>query len=240
MASLVTTERFPWQSKQFWEHQIGTKWTNVLAPLLRSEYMNELMCTLSKMYADEERYIFPKKLDIFKAFRLTPFEEVKVIILGQDPYHNGRATGLAFANPKEFEDKPSPALRRIRQQTPSFGVSTDVGLEKWAQQGVLLLNTALTVEQAKPGSHATMWTTFTKRVLELMCDNHSGLIFLLWGSHAQKHEAHINERLHYIIKAEHPTAGIYKGSAPWEANNCFEKTNDLLLKNNGAEFLIHW
>lgn len=238
MVSPIITEKFPWRNKQFWEQQIGTKWTNVLTPLLRSEYVHELMIKLRDAYDQKEPEIFPKKLDLFKAFRLTPFEDVKVIIIGQDPYHNGRATGLAFANPIEFHNKPSPALRRILKELPSLG--SDCTLESWTKQGVLLLNTALTVERKNPGCHASIWSPFTAEVLRLMSENHSGLIFLLWGKHAQGLKKHINENLHYIIESEHPTAGVYSGNPQWDCNDCFIKTNTLLLGNNGVDAMIQW
>lgn len=235
-----TTVKSPWQHKIFWEQQIGTKWTNVLTPLLRSPYMHKVMLDTSLEYKLENTTTYPDQKNIFKAFKDTPFEELKVVILGQDPYHDGRAIGLAFANSEEYKEKPSPSLRRIRQQTPSFGVGTSVDLSEWTSQGVLLLNTALTVTKGKPGSHLDRWKKFTEETIRLISENHSGLIFMLWGKPAQQYKTFINENLHYILEAEHPVAGQYQGNRPWDSKNCFEVANEILLKNNGLEELIEW
>ena len=189
--------------------------------------MSNLMLQLRDAYSKEKPVIFPNKQYLFKAFRLTSFSNVRVIILGHEPYPSDKATGLAFANPLS-DTTMSPALARIRSNTPSLGISTNVDLEKWASQGVLLLNTTLTVEEGNPGSHVDLWAPFASKMLELISENHSGLIFLLWEGNAKELKKHINLKLHYVIEVKDITPAV------------FDTANDILLKNNGVEYLIHW
>lgn len=189
--------------------------------------MHDLMTSLALDYKQDQS-IYPSKEDLFKAFKATPYSDIRVVILGQEPYPNGRATGLAFANKLEFADKPSSTLKFLFDQTPSEGLGTNVDLLRWVNQGVLLLNTTLTTLQDQPGVHTEKWNTFTEKTIELISVNTSGLIFFLWGSHAQKFKPFINENLHYIFESEQAT------------KECFIQANDILLKNNGPSYLIQW
>lgn len=183
--------------------------------------------------------ICPDKKLIFRAFKETPYNDLKVVIIGQDPYHDGEsACGLAFGNHVESERPKSPSLRRILGQSPSISTKSDLSM--WARQGVLLLNSALTVKKKTPGSHLVWWKPFTEGVIKVLNENNAGLIFLLWGSKAQVYKDLIDENLHHIIIAEHPAAGVYAGRKEWESNDCFNKVNDILLRNNGPAFLINW
>lgn len=152
--------------------------------------------------------IYPKQADIFNAFKAAPFEEIKVVIIGQDPYHGpNQAHGLCFSVQQGVT--PPPSLKNIFQeihddldlQIPNHGC-----LQHWADQGVLLLNTVLTVERGNAHSHASKgWETFTDQVIRILNDQREGLVFLLWGAHAQKKGALIDPTKHYCLKSVHPS-----------------------------------
>ena len=155
--------------------------------------------------------IYPKREDVFKAFRLCPLERVRVVILGQDPYHNGQATGLAFG----VAHKPIPPSLRIihKELCAQFDYNQpieefDHTLEHWADQGVLLLNTCLTVEEKTPGAHAGMWDWFVVQVLRIVQEANRHTIFVLWGKHAQKFKKHIDVA---VLQSAHPAAEVYTG-----------------------------
>lgn len=219
------------------ETKIAT-WQSVLADEKEKEYFKSILAFLKKERAAGKK-IYPPQKDIFNALKLTPYENVKVVIIGQDPYHNpGQAHGLAFSVRPGIE--PPPSLKNIFQELHS-----DLGipypqhgcLEKWAQQGVLLLNAVLTVEENKPQSHANLgWQQFTDRVIESLNSHPKSIVFLLWGSHAQKKAHNINIKKHYILTAPHPS--------PLSANRgffgCqhFSKANSILHKLGRSE--IDW
>ncbi len=179
--------------------------------------------------------IFPPKKDIFAAFRETPFERIKVVILGQDPYHGkGQAHGLSFSVKKGV--KIPPSLANIYQE-----LKTDLGhpvpshgcLEHWAHEGVLLLNNVLTVEEGEAGSHHKLgWEKFTKRVIEILNQEKDNLVFILWGLPAQKKAESVDEKKHFLIKSVHPSPlSCYKG---FYGTKPFSKTNEFLRSH-----LIH-
>ncbi|MEM6901251.1 MAG: uracil-DNA glycosylase [Pseudomonadota bacterium] len=159
--------------------------------------------------------IYPPKDKVFSAFELTPFEEVKVVILGQDPYHGpGQAMGLAFSVPEDVQLPPS--LKNIFKE-----IEADIGshslnsgdLTDWARQGVFLLNTSLTVEDGTAGAHATLgWEPFTDAAVSALSAGRDHLVFMLWGAHAQKKQALINSDKHLVLKAVHPSPlSAYQG-----------------------------
>ncbi|BBI01164.1 uracil-DNA glycosylase [Buchnera aphidicola (Nipponaphis monzeni)] len=160
--------------------------------------------------------IFPSKKNVFKAFKLTPFYKIKVVIIGQDPYYNcNQADGLSFS---VFENTPiPPSLKNIflelRSDISNFYVPDNGCLQNWSAQGVFLLNTILTVEQGKPGSHAKIgWLRFTNQVIKLINNYHRGVIFLLWGKYAVNKMKMINSDRHYILKSAHPSPlSAYRG-----------------------------
>ena len=185
------------------------------------------------------KVIYPIQADIFNALKYTPFEDVKVVIIGQDPYHGpNQAHGLCFSVKPGVPTPPSlqNILKELRDDLgipiPKHGC-----LEKWTKQGVLLLNASLTVEAGKPQSHANIgWEKFTDKVIKVLNDQRKGLIFILWGSPAQRKGEMIDPTQHYILKAPHPSPlsahrGFF-GSKP------FSKTNDLLRKMNKSP--IDW
>lgn len=185
------------------------------------------------------KIIYPPQNEIFNAFKFTPFDKVEVVILGQDPYHGPhQAHGLCFSV-RPGVRKP-PSLQNIFKEIHNeFGtaVPKDGCLEKWAKQGVMLLNTSLTVEAGKAGSHANIgWEKFTDKVIKILNDEKEGLIFLLWGAHAQRKGAIIDPKKHYILKAAHPSPlSAHNG---FFGCNHFSKTNQLLKKMGRHE--IDW
>ena len=177
--------------------------------------------------------LFRSGPNIFKAFSLTPFNKVKVIILGQDPYHNpGQAMGLSFSVPEGV--KPPPSLVNIfkeLQKDIGLPIPTTGNLTPWAMQGVLLLNAVLTVRAHEPASHAKIgWTDFTNDIISLLSLKKSGLVFILWGNFAQEKIKLIDSTKHKILKAAHPS--------PFSANNgffgCkhFSATNEYLVNTH--------
>ena len=218
--------------------QLKGTWRKALKDEFQKEYMLNLKDFLQKQ-TDAGKVIYPKAADIFQALNLTPLEHVKVVILGQDPYHGpGQAHGLSFSVPKEL--KLPPSLRNIFQElqndlncaAPQTGF-----LEPWAQQGVLLLNATLTVEKAEAGSHQKKgWEQFTDKVISVLNQREKPLAFVLWGSYAQKKGAFIDENKHLVLKAPHPSPlsahrGFF-GSKP------FSTINQFLTKNQ--QTVINW
>jgi uracil-DNA glycosylase len=176
--------------------------------------------------------IYPPGNLIFNAFDLTPFDEVRVVIIGQDPYHGeGQAHGLSFSVPTGR--KPPPSLVNIFKE-----IKQDLGIEmppmygnltKWAKQGVLLLNAALTVREAEPFSHAKFgWSAFTDEVIKKISDEKTGVIFLLWGKFAQEKQVLIDETKHFVLKAAHPSP--FSAEKGFFGCRHFSKTNQLLMQ----------
>jgi uracil-DNA glycosylase len=217
--------------------QIEESWKEVLAPEFSNSYFMELKEFLTE---EKAKYtVYPPGSKIFNAFQLTPFNQVKVVILGQDPYHGpGQAHGLCFSVPQGIV--PPPSLVNIfKEIEKDLGIPIPSGgnLEKWARQGVLLLNATLTVRANQPGSHQKRgWENFTHAVISKLSEKRVGLIFLLWGKFAQEKESLIDTNKHYILKAAHPS--------PFSAYNgffgCrhFSKTNEILRKHGLEE--IDW
>lgn len=213
------------------EFTLGPSWTTFLAPEFNKPYFNELKRFLSQKH---EKTIYPPQDKIFEAFRLTDLANVKVVILGQDPYHGrGQAHGLAFSVPLGV--KPPPSLVNIFKELhndlgspiPSHG-----NLESWAQEGVLLLNTVLTVEEGKAGSHHKKgWEIFTDRVIQILDQEKNHLVFILWGAPAQKKALALDEKKHLILKAPHPSPlSVYRGfygSKPFSQTNRYLKSHGI-------------
>lgn len=210
--------------------QIAPSWKRLLQHEFDKPYFEDLVQFLKTEKA-AHKIIYPKGKDIFNAFEKTSFEDLKVVIIGQDPYHNpGQAMGLCFSVPKGI--KPPPSLVNIFKE-----LKEDIGMEipqsgdltHWAEQGVLLLNTSLTVRKNEPTSHSKIgWTTFTDSVMGAISDNKEGVVFLLWGAHARSKRIFIDPHKHFILTAAHPS--------PFSANNgffgCkhFSETNKLLMQ----------
>ncbi|EGA69958.1 uracil-DNA glycosylase [Vibrio sinaloensis DSM 21326] len=155
------------------------------------------------------KVIFPPAKDVFNAFRATEFNDVKVVIIGQDPYHGpNQAHGLCFSVLPGVKTPPSLAnmYKELAQDIEGFQIPSHGYLQSWAEQGVLLLNTVLTVEQGKAHSHAKSgWETFTDKVIEAVNQHQSGVVFLLWGAHAQKKGRFIDRDKHHVLAGPHPS-----------------------------------
>jgi uracil-DNA glycosylase len=212
--------------------QIEASWEKVLQNELQKDYFIKLSKTIDGVYRSSNTDIFPPEKLIYTAFMHCSFEAVKVVILGQDPYHNDhQAHGLAFSVPEGVRTPPS--LRNIYKEIQS-DIGTEVpingNLERWADQGVLLLNTSLTVEAHKAGSHSDIgWETFTDAVIQKISDKKEHVVFLLWGAHAQKKGVNIDTNKHLVLTAPHPSPlSAYRGFLGCKH---FSQTNRYLNEN---------
>ena len=207
-------------------------WKHVLKNEFDKIYFQHIV-TFLKAEKATGKVIFPPGPLIFNAFKQTPFDKVKVVILGQDPYHNkNQAHGLSFSVPDGIP-KPPSLLNIFKELRNDLGIEMPVNgnLQKWANQGVLLLNASLTVRENEPGCHSQIgWLQFTDQVIKKISDEKEGVIFLLWGKFAQQKQSLIDETKHFVLKAAHPS--------PLSAHNgffgCkhFSKTNELLMKEH--------
>ncbi|KGQ61337.1 uracil-DNA glycosylase [Gallibacterium anatis 7990] len=189
---------------------------------------------------DSGKIIYPPKADVFNAFRYTEFDQVKVVILGQDPYHGtNQAHGLAFSVRPNVQIPPSlqNIYKELSQDIAGFQIPNHGYLVDWAQQGVLLLNTVLTVEQGKAHSHANFgWETFTDHVIATLNQHTQGLVFLLWGSHAQKKGQFIDRQKHCVLTAPHPSPlSAHRG---FFGCHHFSSTNQYLIQQGKTP--INW
>ncbi|WDE98357.1 uracil-DNA glycosylase [Lentisphaera profundi] len=184
--------------------KLSPAWHNALG--LEDSYYTELESFLE--IERKEFKIYPEQKDLFKAFDFCDFSKVRVVILGQDPYHGpGQAMGLSFSVPRG--NKIPPSLRNIYKELDSdlqISPAMDGDLSHWAEQGVLLLNTSLSVRDSEPGSHSKgLWEKFSAQVLQSLSDQRKDLVFVLWGAHAQGHRELLDEQNHLIIESAHPS-----------------------------------
>lgn len=219
------------------EVKIEKSWNDAL----RSEFEKDYFTSLVRFLHDEKaagNVIYPPGSRIFKAFELTPVHEVKVVILGQDPYHGaGQAMGLSFSVPDNVPAPPS--LKNIFAEIESdlgLKMSGSTNLEPWARQGVLLLNAILTVRAGQAASHSRIgWEQFTDAVIKYLNDNCEGIVFLLWGNFARSKKVLVNENRHYVLEAAHPSPlarGAFFGCRH------FSKTNEILVSEGKTP--INW
>lgn len=207
---------------------IHPSWQAVLQPDFDMPYFEALTDKVRQAYQTTK--VYPPAQLIFNAFNLTPFEEVKVVILGQDPYHNpGQAMGLSFSVPQGTPLPPS--LQNIFKEASDdlqLPAPTSGDLTHWAEQGVLLLNTILTVEAHQPRSHYPFgWQILTDKVIELLNKRREGIVFILWGSDAQRKEWQIDQTKHLVLKAPHPSPlSAYRG---FFGTKPFSQTNYYLM-----------
>tara|TARA_A100001011_G_scaffold382775_1_gene453098 strand:+ start:10204 stop:10818 length:615 start_codon:yes stop_codon:yes gene_type:complete len=177
--------------------------------------------------------IYPERENIYKCFELCTENNIKVIIIGQDCYHQpNQATGLCFAVP--HNSKIPPSLRNIKKEieTDIGNMNSSIDLISWAEQGVLLLNSSLTVEHGKPGSHIKYWENFTNNIIKKISDEKSELIFCLWGKYAQKKQKLINpNNNHYVLCASHPSP-LSANRGGWFGNRHFSSINKKLISIN--------
>ena len=216
--------------------KIESSWKEVLADEFASEYFARLVAFVKGAYAACP--VYPPGRLIFNAFNRTPFDKVKVVILGQDPYHEpGQAQGLAFYVPPSVQTPPSLVNiakeldEDIRRETGDKGRIPD--LLSWTDQGVLLLNATLTVQAHRAGSHQGKgWETFTDAVVRALAERREHLVFILWGSYAQRKGAFIDRRRHLVIESPHPSPlSAYRG---FFGSKPFSRTNDYLVAHSQA------
>lgn len=189
-------------------------WEPILGPLLDQPYMAELSFFVQQ--ARNQGRVFPPRELVFNAFKLTGFDSLKVVILGQDPYHNdGQAHGLAFSVPDGIALPPSlkNIFKELETDIPGFKTPRSGDLSHWAKQGVLLLNATLTVNAHQAGSHQKRgWEHFTDQVIEAISDQKDAVVFLLWGAYAQKKASLIDVSKHLILSTVHPSPlSVYRG-----------------------------
>lgn len=210
--------------------KIEESWKDILKEEFDKTYFQHII-TFLKAEKASGKIIYPPGPLIFNAFKQTPFHTVKVVILGQDPYHNKeQAHGLSFSVPNGI-DKPPSLLNIFKELKKDLGIeiSESGNLEKWASQGVLLLNASLTVRQNEPGSHAKIgWLQFTDQVIRKISEQKEGIIFLLWGKFAQEKQILIDETRHFVLKAAHPSP--FSADKGFFGCRHFSRTNELLLQ----------
>ncbi len=210
---------------------IGNDWDTVLDQEFKKDYFYNLLKFVQGEYA--RKTIYPSKKEVFKAFRYTPYKNVKVVILGQDPYHGeGQAEGLSFSVPKGIK-KPPSLVNIFKELETDLGCKMPVSgsLVPWAKQGVLLLNTVLTVIKDQAASHKDIgWEVFTDEVIKKINEKEEPVVFILWGSYARSKKKYITNKHHLIIESAHPSPlSAYNG---FFGSKPFSKTNEFLIKNN--------
>ena len=213
-------------------------WEEIIEIEKQKPYYKTLKEEIDKRY--ETTRVFPEKKNIFKAFSLTKLDNLKVVILGQDPYHGfGQAQGLSFSTPADIKNPPSMMniLKEINDDLGRKSICEDGDLTPWATQGVMLLNTILTVEESLPKSHHNLgWEIFTDNIIKYISDNCKDIIFILWGSPAISKTKLIDKKKHHILTSPHPSPlSSYRG---FFGCKHFSKTNEI-LGNLGKE-LVNW
>ena len=216
---------------------IGNSWDEILAEEFRKDYYLKLREFLKYEYS--HYHVYPNMYDIFNSLKYTPYENVKAVIIGQDPYHgDGQANGLCFSVDDGVDFPPS--LRNIFKE-----VADDIGkpvplsgnLDRWAEQGVLMLNAVLTVRAHEAASHAGRgWERFTDAVVRIIAEQKQGVVYMLWGSYAQKKGAMVDASKNLVLKAVHPSPlSVYRG---FFGSRHFSKANDYLEKSGRGP--IEW
>jgi len=237
---------------------IDSSWEKVIIPFFESKEGLEILNFL-KEESKQGKIIYPKNKDCFNAFKYTKYTDLKVCIVGLDPYikeikGEPEACGLSFSYiPKSKTDLHTPrSLKIILKEVeddaynglrlPQFYDEKDErDLSRWAEQGVLMLNTALTVEKGITKSHWKQWQPFTKYLLEYLSLNNSGIIYVLWGKDAQSYKQYINEKTNFILEAPHPAAELYSGgNGGFYGCKHFSKINEIIKQNNGEVYKILW
>ena len=211
--------------------EIEPSWKEALSQEWNKEYFAKLVGFVKNRYGTSK--VFPKGRDIFAAFNATPFEKVKVVIIGQDPYHGeGQANGLCFAVNQGVPLPPS--LKNIFKEIENdlgYKPLPDGDLNRWANQGVLLLNSTLTVEEGRPGSHQGQgWETFTDAVIERLSSTRENIVFILWGSYAIKKGASIDRSKHLVLTSPHPSP--LSAARGFYGNRHFSQANSYLEAHN--------
>lgn len=212
---------------------LNSSWQTILSDEIAKPYFAELMATVDQEY--QNSVCFPPKELIFSAFNNCSFEKVKVVIIGQDPYHgDGEANGLSFSVNDSVKIPPSlrNIFREINTDLDSIFMPTSGNLESWAKQGVLLLNASLSVKKDIPNSHKHLkWNLFTDAVIQKISEEKENVVFMLWGSFAQKKGAKINREKHLVLESGHPSP-MSANQGKWFGNKHFSQANLYLEQKN--------
>jgi len=204
-------------------------WKNIIEEEQKQPYFKSLQKRLDEEY--KHKSIYPPRDMIYRAFELTHYSTLKVVIIGQDPYHKAnQAQGLAFSTPKEVKNPPSLVniLKEIESDLGNPSQNIDGDLTSWAKQGVLLINSLLTVEETKPKSHQKIgWEIFTDKIIEHISSEFENIVFILWGGDAISKGRVIDSQKHHILSSPHPSPlSSYRG---FFGSKCFSKTNEILV-----------
>jgi uracil-DNA glycosylase len=224
-------------------------WYKKLSPFLMSNDFKMIGKYLKSLH-DRGYTITPNFDDMFRAFKECPYEKLKVVILGQDPYpQKGVADGIAFSARNHLFDPPASfklMINAIEKEVYggfAIGFNEEYAypdLTRWANQGVLLVNTALSTIVGKSNEHSNIWTPFIANLLQVLRDDNQGLVYILLGSEAKKWKHFINTKSNHILCASHPASVTYSGKNVWDSEGVFLKTNELLEQMNGPEAKILW
>lgn len=225
--------------RNFMNIQLETSWKKLLEKEFETSYFWDITSFL-RSEIEAWKIIYPHPENIFTALNSTPVEKVKVVILGQDPYHGAwQAHGLSFSVQDGMKVPPSlkNIYKEIKNEYPDFVIPENGSLEYWAKQGVLLLNSILTVEAGKPASHSKIWwEKFTDAVIQNISDTSEGIVFLLWGNFSRGKKWLIDLKKHYILESPHPSP--FSAHSWFFGNGHFKKTNETLRKQGKTE--IDW
>lgn len=236
------------------KHLFEEKWFNILKPFIESKQFDDIIEHL-KIDKANGKLVIPYDVDCFNAFKYCPYDNLKVVIIGMDPYPNlifnkPEAHGLAFSYrkvgetdyhvPKSLNNILKEVARNVYNSDLSLFVDTNTNLERWAKQGVLLLNSALTTIHKEPGAHLALWKPFTNYVIQYLNDFNPGLIWMLWGNDAKKFKNMINSDRHHILEAGHPSPLNANPLTRFEGCGHFKQANELLKQMNGKTAVIEW
>lgn len=215
---------------------IGNKWDEILESEYKKDYFKELIDFLTE--ENKTKTIFPEKSNLFRALKLTDYDNVKVVILGQDPYHGeGEANGLCFSVNTDIKTPPSlqNIFKELKNDLNIERINTD--LSDWAEQGILLLNAVLTVEKDKAFSHRGKgWEIFTDKIIEKLNEKEDGIVFVLWGNAARSKKALLTNKIHKVVESAHPSPLSY--SRGFKDSKPFSRVNKLLKMMGKDE--IRW
>ena len=209
---------------------VNEEWDKILSDEYNKEYFKKLVMFVKDEY--KHKIIYPKASDMFNSLKLAAYDDIKVVILGQDPYHGeGEAHGLSFSV-KEGIKLPPSLVNIFKELNSDLGIARTSGtLDDWASQGILLLNTVLTVEKDKPNSHKGKgWEIFTDAIIKKLNEKQTPIVFILWGNNAKAKKELITNPKHLVLESAHPSP--FSCRYGFEGSKPFSKTNDFLVKNN--------
>ena len=229
-------KRIEYIARSFALESVKPGWKEHIFDELKESYFLDMLTYLDGQYM--KNTVYPPKEKVFEIFRRIDIDDAKVIILGQDPYHGeGQANGMCFSVSSEVKNPPS-LVNIFKELENEYGESRTLGdLSDWVEQGVLLLNSILTVEKSKPGSHRNMgWEKFTDKIIGILNMREEPLVFVLWGNYAIDKAAIVDQNRHCVLKSSHPSPfSCYRG---YFGNNHFRMINDYLIENGKSE--IKW